>query len=166
MTFDFRVPETVDLADADRKLTDVEESDAIHRAGFPRSAITDSFRRGDQVTAVVTGWAADTADARCGVPVDLPPGSHPGRGTLRWYRHYIARLDECADRLTPGWRHPAMHDVGPYPWCEVAFGPVTLHGRRAPAPGKRVSVGYDRDQECPRVVGHWTFDLPSTTPVS
>lgn len=158
MKFDFRVPETVDLADADRKLTDVELSDAIHRAGFPRGAITDAFD--DHVTGVVTSWAADIADARCGVPVDFGPGPHPYRGTLRWYRHYIARLDVCADRIVPGWRHPSLHNIGPYPWCEVAFGPVTVAGRHAPAPGKGVSVGYDRDQERPRAVGHWTFTLP------
>jgi hypothetical protein len=144
----------IDLADCDRKLTESETSDVIHRAGFPRSAI--SARYGDAVLGIVTGWASDLADARCGVPTDLPPGPHPHRGTLRWYRHYIARLDLCADMLADDWRATPDTRCGPYPWCETAFGSVSYNGRSAPPPNYA-----GRDPELPCVSGYWPFDMPS-----
>lgn len=153
MAYDFTVSETVDLADCDRKLTDTEISDVIHRAGFPRSAIGESY--GDTVVGLATMWACDLADARCGVPVDLPSGPHPKRGTLRWYRHYIATLDLCADMLRDDWRTDVRR-CGPYPWCETAFGPVSLNGRSAPPPPDFPG----RARELPRVVGHWPFEMP------
>lgn len=154
---DFDVPDTIDLTDPDRHLTRIETSDVIHRADYPRSAIVRKF--GSGVVGMVTGWAADLADARCGVPVDFPPGPHPWRGTLRWYRHYIAHLDDCADILTPGWRDDT-HEWGPYPWCEAAFGQVNFRGRSGPARGRGNTLGYDRDPDKPRVIGRWQFDLP------
>jgi hypothetical protein len=147
------VPErTIDLTEPDRKLTERETSDVIHRAGYPRTAIGDKHNR--KVIAVVTGWACGLADARCGVPVDFPLGPHPARGTLRWYRHYIAHLDDCADRLASGWRDTAARSCGPYPWCETAFGPVSRHGRTAPP----YSMGAESDTI--RAVGYWTFPMP------
>lgn len=142
---------TIDLTDPDRKLTDRETSDVTHRAGFPRSEI--GFKRGRKVVGIVTGWASDLADARCGVPVDLPPGPHPNRGTLRWYRHYIAHLDDCADLLNPGWRDVAANAGGPELWCEAAFGSVSRHGCSAPPPSWPEKVET-------HVVGYWTFPLP------
>lgn len=149
---------TIDLTDPDRKLTERESSDVIHRADYPRSAIGGKHSR--KVVGIVTGWACDLADARCGVPVDFPPGPHQGRGTLRWYRHYIAHLDDCADKLVPRWRDdfaqfPTAHS-GPHPWCETAFGPVSRYGRSVPP----YSMGAE--SETIRVVGYWTFPMPSS----
>lgn len=108
----FTTPETVDLGDPDRILTDTENSDVIHRADYPRMAVRDEL--GEAMCGVMTRGATDIADARCGVPPDHD-GAHPNRGTLRWYRHYLARLDEFADELVPGWRslpHPT------YTWTD------------------------------------------------
>lgn len=152
-----RESEIIDLTNDRRQLTEWESSDTIHRAGYPRSTVGAKF--GDNVVRIITGWAGDIADARCGVKPDLPPGPHPQRGTLRWYRHYIAHLDDCADLLVPDWRDEA-HSCGPYPWCDIAFGPVNRHGRRFPPIGKDNTPGFDRDPDKPRVVGYWPFEMP------
>jgi hypothetical protein len=156
-TTEKRETEIIDLRYPYVQLTEWESSDTIHRAGYPRSAIGAKF--GDDVVGVVTGWACDIADARCGVKPDLPSGPHPGRNTLRWYRHYIGHLDDCADLMVPDWRDES-HSRGPYPWCDIAFGPVGRHGRRFPAPSSENTPGYDRDPNKPRVVGDWPFDMP------
>lgn len=157
MAYDFTVPETVDLADSDRQLTDTETCDVIHRAGFPRSAVARAIDA-DGIVGLATVHACAMADARCGIGPDTPPGPARGadgaRGTLRWYRHYIAELDAIADLLCPAWRdEPA---AAPYRWTEIAFGPIGRRGvSSAPVPAED-----GRNRDVPSVQGVWTFDLP------
>lgn len=147
--------QTVDLRDPDRQLTDSETSDVIHRAGYPRSAVSAAYDT--NVLALMTHHAATVADVRSGVPRDLPRGPHHNRGTLRWYRHYLAVLDQIADALVPRWRDQPETRC-PQPWCEVAFGSAT-RGKTAPSPGED-DLGYTRDPNDTVVIGYWTFPLP------
>lgn len=117
--------EVAGLPDDGRVLLDGLKSDAIHRAGFPRSTVREAY--GESVVGLMTRHATALADARCGIAPDTPSGPAVGtlaaRGSLRWYRHYIAELDAAADELTPAWRR-AHRSVGPSVWAAEMFGAI------------------------------------------
>lgn len=105
-------------------LTDRQSSDAIHRADFPRMAVRGQC--GEDACADLTTAATAVADYVCGVR-RVEPGPDPHRGTLEWWKAYIAECDRRADAMAPAWRLVDRH-CGPMAWAVEQFGGVHPDG--------------------------------------